>query len=503
MQSSSHTYRVSAVNAPLRVWHPLVHSRYQEGLYFYAIEFDMNSRAETMIAAASVLAAVPEAKYLCRYPVYGVADAVVRVWANEQTHKRILHSFQAAIRDGRIRGVAHMHVTGIAYPWSNVEGDLLLPNREFAEALSSADAEIKEAVHRGVVDRGEVPPDIKRFLIERPPALSDGVGFFVTASPTGRRAHGTTELDAVALSDQLHALGLAETASVYVGYGPLGALIVKGRVENYEALGEWTEQFDSALTEFRLRSTTMLIAPAGVDTVESDNINSFGNPFPNTQDTADFLGLDSPHELDSLDSDQLARLNDLVGSANSAVRDWPEGRSTLTSLLVAAYSADQSALWASLSFLLKLELQLRGAIVEALQLHWGMKQWVQRLGKLLADAAHEEAEREAAVAKVRNFRRWTLGDGRDIAESAARLDEKARLALAARLGARWESDLHVASELRNDYAHGRLVSELADSSALTERPEEFEKLIRLLVWSKNLEEWELRGESEPWRPLDG
>jgi hypothetical protein len=428
-------------------WHPAVHVRFGEKLYFYLIRLKSPLRPEDQLR--QILSSA-DISYACEYAIYGHWDALVRVWLTDTSQRRFLFALRRA--ESAISDVRHFQVSQLRYLWTGSSKDLLADSSvELDTALAERRDEINLAVNSGDQLDSVVREKLKekKLIFKRPePEGDDPVKFYVCLKTY-------TNLEQAAEVEQvLHAITsakLTERSSLYTGVGSFADHLLRCVADTYSDVLSLSVALASNLNNVDVRPMTLLVANS--DAAESDNVN---DPAPLSTDDQDILRLldlpeTGPALLESLPGKQRHALYTLVQSVYKQSEGDSQLREKLRDLLRASVKNDREQLGAAIVFLLDFEWYLSEYLKRAWASAYG-ENWINRLAEEFASNDKTESYEET----VRKPADWTLGACVHMAIASASANTEVKAQLTRELGPEWPAQMRTLVELRNLLAHGKL-----------------------------------------------
>jgi hypothetical protein len=429
-------------------WHPAVHTRFGEQLYFCLIKLEQPLHRPVSEQIRSVLDSA-RVRYACEYSIFGYWDALVRVWLNSSSEQRLREVF--ARPSSNVADARRFVATQIRHFWSGDASNLLAPSRELREAIAERDGDVRLTVEHP--DHGQ--EDVWRrlsdagLLIERQrPATSSAVKFYVALQRGGGELPHDFEEQAVL--GAIDSSGLAPRTSLYSGSGEFADYLVRCVADSYDEVLHWSATLDVNLGVTKLRPMTLLVANTAA--YESDNVNDIDVLSSDDQATLDLLELgDQSQQLFTrLSMVQRAALNGLVRSAYELSEQYRPLRSKLRDLLRASIEDDRNALTSSLAFLLDFEWFLSAYLRRAWAEVYG-RDWPAELA-----GRFEDNGKKAPTPEEMSSEKWTLGAMFHTAIESASLDDDVEARFVLQLGDYWATQMETLLSLRNRIAHGRL-----------------------------------------------
>jgi hypothetical protein len=446
--------RDASTSSKLVNWHPKVHLRFGEKLYFYLLRL-RQPLSEPVADHIRTIMQQADIEYACEYALFGYWDALIRVWLTEVSQHRLLFVLD---RDTQITEVRHFEAEQVRYLWTDTDEDLLAVRGAIDADITANDADIR-AVAETMTANGPVwdLPATQRLsgteLLIPSPGRTDGeVKFYWSLN----RAGTGTSLDAETktLLRAIHEVGVGDRASLYTGVGNFTSYLVRCVAPSYDGILAITSQLDQYLDELEVERTTFLIANQRAR--ESDNINGAHYSGLTRDDVHDVttdvleLGEIAIALLSGLPNPQRDALHRLITKAHEISRQDEALRGKLRTLLRACLENNRDAVTASLAFLLDTEYFLGDYLKRA----WGSLygEWMKHLAALFEGNA---ATTRYATA-IREPDDWTLGSLIGMAEASAEADPKVDARLTSDLGPRWKTQLLRLREVRNRVAHGQV-----------------------------------------------
>jgi hypothetical protein len=433
-------------------WHPAVHTRFGETLYFFLLRVKRHYRGSVADQVQSILngAGVSAA---CEYTLYGHWDALIRVWLTSASRLRLLEELEKP--ESNIEEAPDYTVTQIRYLWSENGGDLMSESRKMRPNVTERFGDIMTAVDE--FDRMLAPQLIQRLtkaglLVERPETTSDDpVKFYLcleTDPNLGQIAARNRILKA------LEAAGLTDRSSLYTGSGSFANYLIRCVADTYSEILQLTAALDEGLEGLDARPMTLLVADR--HTRESDNVNDTSALSPEDENSLDLLNLSEPEVkrlLKRLTAAQRDSLHALVRLAYEHSEGDEQLREKLRDLLRASCRDDHPGVAAASAFLVEFE----WFFGEYLKRTWGLLYGAVWMDHLAAIFAEKYPEKDWAQ-RIYDPDTWSLGLCVSMAIAAAENDPR----LAARFSQQlpqWKSQMRISKDLRNKVAHGQLRKE--------------------------------------------
>ena len=424
------------------VWDPLVHDYFEENCYFYILRASdpdwttvLAERLERRLAGAGVPG-------VTAYGLYGFYDALIRVWATEGVRRRIvriLRSLANVIEDiGEFR-VDHANYTfASAHPTEEAITALIPQIDEVleAEALSTYSANAEKSFEKLQSNS----------IIHEIPNVA-GVKFYMLLKRVGDRQVMPAEQEAKRLLSSCRESQI-EAVSVYTGLGSF-AHLVKGVRPTFDELLPALRTVHKEAQSLGLRSMTFPIANLS-EANEADLLCRIDWRRRESQISASLadeilqtLGIrDNSVVLEGLTDQQLAAFLTLFSRYKSEFGTTGQWR-RMSGVLRASLLGDREQLGDLFSFLTYMEGDLRLF-----------------LPRLLADELghnwHRDLTNETSLPD--DIDQWTLRQHMDALRWAKDQSPAINDFLETHLGKDWTSGLRKVQDLRNDYAHGRLLS---------------------------------------------
>ncbi len=460
--------RLQTSEGPRYVWHPKVHEALGERLHYFLLRAPDANAHVSMISQLNSLFRAESITSHSIYALYGYHDVLVRVWATESSRRRFLRALRSSSCNPQ--ELLSFQAEGIHYAFGpdptvpvSIRG-LHGPIRRIEEtdALDQWDRDVEA---RDYFDRFLESPRI----IFGVPASEPGIKVYLVLSRSGDGLGGLDGLNSDEIVRVMKAGGFG-SISVYDGYGSLGVCMIKG-VFSGSFIDMWTaiDPVHATFASHGLRSMTLPIANLAT-AIESDTVDAVRGSFrPEAEDLVEELvtsaGLsDRERELVQLGLDELQRA-DLDALVDLFYRITADFSSTslytrLLQLIRGSLLNNEEVLEEAVSFIPGIERDLRIALPRLLSRHWGdrwMAKFMEPLLPLGSDNFVEmghggEATRQPTV------RDLSLSGLLQGARAAAESDSYVAGILAMTLGARWQPDVRGVVDLRNDFAHGRLIN---------------------------------------------
>lgn len=392
------------------------------------------------------------------YPMLGYYDGLVRFWATDRDYGNLLKA-----TDDRTSGVSitrTLLVSSIRYTWigsaKDQENDLL----SLGGVSSDADAKIRklgrliETVAKAVDTEAIPPSDIETLaeaglLLYKPKEERATIKVFILLQPIGDLR------DRPAISENLLALrqtGDEFTAmSLYEGEGTLCTHMIRLTVASYEDILQATRRLDAAIANYQYRTTTLFVGINDIN--ETDNINNINRLTSDEHQIADRLGIDKS----------------AVGTLNTASRQWlvneynevayfSDDRDIVglaIKILTAAVNRDRDELRGALSFIVDLEYYFRTFVINVLSEAF-KDDWVSDVADRFRNPF-----KSLPPGDVNDPRKWPLGVALHLLREVASSDEYVSGRVLGSLGENWYQTIRPVFDLRNEFAHGRLLNEVS------------------------------------------
>jgi hypothetical protein len=431
-------------------WHPAVHTRFREKLYFFLIKFTKPHHGVSVAGQIRGVLEQAEIAHACEYAVYGEWDALVRVWLADPPQRRlerILRSPSSGVSAARF-----FTTQQIRHLWAKDTDDLLIVDSKLQEKIAERRDDIKTAVEGFDTMSTAVKArlDGADLLLERPPTTGpDPVKFYVClkTGPDSKQEH---EIDSIL--EAVEKAGLTGQTSLYSGVGTFADFMLRCSAERYSDVLSLTAAFDNCLRDLEVRPMHLLVADPKPR--ESDNVNDLDLLSPGDEENMDLLKL--PHELlVGLPPAQREALNSLVEAAFQQSEGDDELRDKLRELLKASIEDDRRAFNSTIAFLLEFEWFLGEFLKRIWAVVYGRENWPALLAQEF-ESTPETAKYAATVRKPGPG--WTLGTCVHMAIHSAELNDEVELQMAELLGPRWVAQMRTLVEVRNFVAHGQLRS---------------------------------------------
>ena len=261
--------------------------------------------------------------------------------------------------------------------------------------------------------------------------------------------------DASRVSDDLAKIvasisGLEDAASVYSGDGNLGGHIVRATAKSYGDAFRISDAVATEVARFSLRTTTLLVAKTG--RYETDNINNIAALTGAEHRLGEMLNIDV-ELLALLDSDVRRRLEAVVEELVSRLGETSEWE-TVQGIVRACLTNDRRQLRQYLSFVLDFELYFREYVTLLLANAWGSA-W-----PTLARRHFPELFRNLDQSVEQSPPDWPLGVVHSLLREAAAQDTTIKAEVLHDLGEQWSSRVRAVLNLRNPFAHGKLLADV-------------------------------------------
>ncbi|HWI96145.1 MAG TPA: hypothetical protein VNS60_08785 [Solirubrobacterales bacterium] len=438
-------------------WHPAVHAEhFDEALYYILIRLHEPLHRPVAQQVRDLLD-LADIKYACAYPLFGWADALLRVWLTPHSYERLVDILDDETKHNveKYKGFA---ATQISYLWHAKGENMLRSSKEIQTGIAANTADIeKVASDPECIDCDEWRRlKDAELLFLRPPMPEGGVKFYTCLTRTSESLPQEHELEAIKLAmDSTPAGGsgvpMSERASLYCGEGPLTTYMVRCVADSFDDILALAESFDIHLKTTTLRPETLLVANPGA-VYESDFVNDplhLSHSDTNTARRLDF----PPKVLATLRTQDRPQLNDLVVEACEMTKDDPSQRELVLEILRTSALDDRKGFPASLSFLLEFEPKFTEFLKRELGKRFG-PDWLDRIREICEESEgwHDHAQGEMSV----KLPEWTLGTWATTAAAMASLDNEFRGRLDTILGPGWDKELQSFKDLRNDLSHGRV-----------------------------------------------
>jgi hypothetical protein len=439
-------------------WHPAVHTRYGEKLYFFLIRLDKPARGPVADQIRRLLA-LADLRWACEYAVFGYWDALIRVWLNPTSQHRLVH-YVLASSDSNIADVRYFEATEIRHLWRGTDENLLVHDHALAAVVDDHDDAIRLAndaladpdPHLVDTLTSTQPP----LLFARPATSEGAVKFYVSLQRT--EGDISPDSEAKAVLEAVEESGLGPRSSVYTGIGTLAQYLVRCVADTYADVLHWTASLDNSLKGSGLRPMTLLIA--NTNARESDSINAFEGLSHEDEHVLELLNLPagSP-ELLKLTPDQRTAFRGLISATTDIAGGDLALREQLRGLLKACLLDDRTTVGASIATLLEFEWLLGEYLKLRVWPEVYSNNWRVELGQLFDDT--EDASESGIKSKrykemLERPDSWTLGPIVHLAIDSAELDARIAARITHQLGQGWQGRLRKLLDVRNYLAHGGL-----------------------------------------------
>jgi len=438
------------------VWDPVVHARHGEDCYFYLIRAADPESHTVLTTELNHLLRREDITSHSIYGVFGHHDALVRLWATETVRRRFLRALTTSVISPE--ELLEFRAEDIYYSFASSRPSLAEVKAHDRQASIVVRAEVEDSWGRDDPAEGAFDTLLKSSQIHEVPVIA-GIKVYLVLS----REHssvGTHRPEEVRrLREEMAKAGFS-SVSVYSGYGTIGDHLVKGIADvRFGSLWDMLSPVHKAASELGLRSMTLVIAnmDSVVEADTLDNLRTQAIPLVDEllADIAE-LSKSGDREIELLRTRvrelTLEQRNALLGYF-SQISDGYRGTilfERLVDLLRASLLNDSDAVITSVSFVTSIELEMRKCIAplarEALGENW--------FSILIGQLDLPSRDRESSGA---NLTRLTLHDLFAALRALAETDRQVYDTLSAALGQRWSESFRTVEELRNNFAHGRLV----------------------------------------------
>lgn len=435
--------RFSAVppDCPRYTWDPAVHDHFEENCWFYILRA---SDAEWTIKLHSALEAkLAEADVpgVTSYGLYGYYDALIRVWATEGIRRRVMRTFRslaAVIEDiGEFRADHVTSTFATDHPNKETIYSLIpqIDQVQDAEAQAKYSASANESFDKLLANSiiHEVPPD-------------SGVKFLMPLRRVADRQSLQADQEAQKLLASCQRSEI-QAVSVYSGIGSFVHLIegikpsfedllpaLLGVHETAQSVGLRTMTFPVANFPFLNESDVLSSRPSHQIPVSTGLAQEALQALRLQDDQVVLQGL-TPQQLTAFLS-LYTRFKAEFGTTGQ----WKR----MSGILRASLLGEREELGDLLSFLTYIESDLRALLPRLL---------AREIGSRWYDALTSETSLTGNVVE------WTLRQYMDALRWAnERSSDGVGAFLEPHLGESWTSGLRKVQDLRNEYAHGRLLT---------------------------------------------
>lgn len=430
-------------------WHPGVHTRFGEKLYFYLLRLKSPLRANEVEGRIRNLLDAADVKHACEYAVYGDWDVLIRVWLSPSWKKQFLSALNRADDTSTVRA---FEANELRYLWAGSSADLLAPEpeveariaenlgeiRNYAEGETKVDAATREAL----TNAGLLLP---RSQTEG----ADPVKFYICLKIYGDLSRAA-EVDRVLTA--LDNAGLSERATLYSGIGSFADHLVKCVAHTYSEVMTLNASLSEALQDLDMRPMTLLVANSRAR--ESDNINDVARLTAEDDVVLGLLKLDAggPALLAGLPPAQRQALHALVEDVYRRSVDDLQLREKLRDLLRASLENNFDEVRNTLVFLLDLEAFLTDYLVKRAWPAGYGPDWTTALAQELEEA--DEGSFHSDL--LRKIDKWTLADCVKMAVRSAEVNADVNLQITKDLDSDWKPQMYVLKRIRNAVAHREL-----------------------------------------------
>jgi hypothetical protein len=439
-------------------WHPAVHAEhFDETLYYVLIRLQepLHRPVAQQIRDLLDIAGV---KYACAYPLFGWADALLRVWLTPHSYERFIEILDDSTTEHNVEKYKGFTTTQIRYMWHQGDVNLLASSKEIQTAIAANTADIEKVVSEPELTENEEWRRLRDagLLFPRPTVSEGGVKFYTCLTRTTDSISPKQEMEAIELAMESTPAGksgvpMSERASLYCGAGSLATYMVRCVADSFDDILALAESFDIHLKTTNLRPETLLVAnPSAV--YESDYVNDPLHLSHNDTNTARRLDL-PPEVFAKLHAQYRHQLSELVVEACEITKDDQSQRELVLEILRTSALDDRKGFPASLSFLLEYEPGFTEFLKRELGRRFGPP-WLDVIRQMCAES--ENWNEHASNEMSKKLTEWTLGTWATTASAIAGLDREFRGRLDTVLDPDWDDELQSLKELRNDLSHGRV-----------------------------------------------
>jgi hypothetical protein len=435
-------------------WHPHVHQRFDEDLYFILFHL-----AQPQNVADQLVSIFESANIFAHslYVIFGYFDGLARVWLTPQQLRGVYRAIKQHEND--ILETRVLKVVGLRYFWANHGLESLLdatgPPPEVLKNITAEYSAIARVAGHPVEPSAEDVGSLlaQRLLLLKPAEIDANIKVFVLLQATGQQeANASFELARRMTERSQFAM-----SSLYSGEGSLASHLIRLTVVDYDHVLETTTAIHELISDLGFRPMTLLVANTGP--AETDNLNNLYALTGSQHRTADLLGIDA-NDLTSLNQESRNVLDVLVDELTRSLANVPE-RETAQEVLKACIQNDRRLARQHLSFVLDFEQYFRDYVSELLQRELG-SEWLQTIARL-----PENPLRNVSGEYRESIEQWPLGVVHNVLRDLTNEDPELRRQVLSDLGEDWSRHIRSVMNLRNPFAHGKLLQAVPQLNDLT------------------------------------
>lgn len=402
-------------------------------------------------------------EYFSGYPMLGYYDGLVRFWATDREYTKFLTVCNESLMG--LSTTRTLIASSIHYTWhgrSNAEqesellqsGPVSVERDHDIRAMITSIEDVARSGN-GMVDVEAVRQEYerlvsKRLLLYKSAETAANIKVFILLQPIGDfrdRAEVTKSLLVMRRSSAHF-----QNMSLYAGEGTLGTHLVRLTVESFDDILRATNELDHSLENLQYRTTTLFVGVQDVD--ETDNINNLNRLTNDEYDLANRLDV-SKTLIGYLNPQSRAWLVDQYNAVTTRVESIDVIETSLE-ILTAALKRDRNALRGKLSFVVDLEFYFRQFVVNVLSEAYKLD-WIPDVHERIPNPFRNMTENDA-----RNPGKWPLGVVLQVLRESCRNEAYIDARVTEALGEDWYGLIRPVFDVRNEFAHGRLINEVDD-----------------------------------------
>jgi hypothetical protein len=353
-------------SSPLVVWHPSVHSFYQEQLYIFLIKaesFDpyFKMRIRTIVENECRI------RGRCFYEVFSNYDILLRAWVTPQKCDKLIHALSNELSVVTVASFAVLH---IYYIWDEIKPPM---HDVESKTIAAYTSESLAAIQDGNMDESILTKAKKDHLILKYVPIQKrkkGIKFYCALQSKAPVSLADLSRELSNYLQNNKSKGIQEK-TLYTGAG-IAQYFVKAVASNYFEISSFVLDLCSAFKLARLCSQTMLVATDSLD--ESDTIDFRGALQTGTMSRiASFLDVNED-DIEKLDKMSIRRLEEQFVRTETTGVFAIDHDGIIKRMFVAFVQRNEGVMQTELTFLLKIEGMLQRWFPQIMNVQFG-KEW--------------------------------------------------------------------------------------------------------------------------------
>jgi hypothetical protein len=245
-----------AVNKKAVVWHPLVHQRYEEELYFFLISVKPFEQIKILDNLKKVAAHFGVEKF-CAYRIFGQYDILLRIWLPSARGPQFYERAQEEIIN--VQAITPFHVTSISDPWRFRSQNMELTIKQ----LSTLTPPIIKDIQGGKAD-----PKVKQNLVDAGllaevddyrKTKKNAIKAFVAVSEPKWPDYKKRQKMFQQITHLVEDDNRLQKVTIYSGLG-FSWLLIKAVTEEFYAFGQLIEKIAEDFSEDGVSTNTFMAA---------------------------------------------------------------------------------------------------------------------------------------------------------------------------------------------------------------------------------------------------